>query len=129
MTDPSPFANWPNLDKSQPPRDERAHILPGSPLSKDDPMPNNTALENFLGGSPLNVAIKLIFMSLVVGALLMWLDLHPRDILRGIGNFIDSVYAMGFGAVRALAEYIVAGAAIVVPVWFVLRLMSAGGKR
>jgi hypothetical protein len=92
-------------------------------------MPQNNALESFLGGSPLSVAVKLIFMSLVVGALLMWLNLRPHDLLLALRNFVDSIYNMGFDAVRALAEYVVAGAVIVVPIWFILRLMNSGGNR
>ena len=40
-------------------------------------------------GSPINVAIRLFFISLVVGALLMWLDIQPLDILKGIRAFFD----------------------------------------
>lgn len=128
MSDRSPFSNWPNLDDREREKDP-ARQLPGSTPPKDDAMAQNNALENFLGGSPLSVAVKLIFMSLVVGALLMWLNLRPHDLLVGLRNFIDSIYNMGFDAVRALAEYVVAGAVIVVPVWFILRLMNSGGRK
>jgi len=124
----NPFANWPHLDK---PADARGapEPLPGSADSKDYLMASNNSLENFLGGSPAAVFVRLVFLSLVVGALLMWLDLHPRDILRGVKNFIDNIYSMGFDAVRVIFEYVAAGAVIVVPVWFVLRLMNSGGSR
>lgn len=90
---------------------------------------NNNALENFLGGSPLTVAARLFFVSLVVGALLMWLDIRPMDILRGVQAFIDRIYALGFGAIRELVSYVVAGAVFVVPAWFVLRLLNMSGRR
>lgn len=130
MSDSGPFANWPNLDKhpSAPPATER-RILPGSMEANDDTMASNNSLEGFLGGSPFNVFLKLLFISLVVGALLMWLDLRPIDILHGVQRFFDRIYAMGFDAVRNIAEYVAAGAVIVVPIWFVLRLMNMGGKR
>ncbi len=92
-------------------------------------MASNNSLEGFLGGSPFNVFLKLLFISLVVGALLMWLDLRLIDILHGVQRFFDRIYAMGFDAVRNIAEYVAAGAVIVVPIWFVLRLMNTGGKR
>lgn len=92
-------------------------------------MANNNGLENFLGGSPVNVFVRLFFISLVVGALLMWLELHPMDILRGVRNFFERIYDLGFGAVREVASYVLAGAAIVVPVWFLLRLLNLGGGR
>jgi hypothetical protein len=133
MTDESPFSNWPRLDK-KPPRPEREYlILPGAPGAEHNTehpqMASNNGLENFLGGSPLNVAVRLFFISLVVGALLMWLELRPIDILRGVQAFIDRISALGFGAVKELFSYVLAGAVFVVPAWFVLRLMNVGGRR
>ncbi|MCC3245915.1 DUF6460 domain-containing protein [Methylocystis sp. WRRC1] len=131
MTDQGPFANWPHLDKPKPPRPEREFlVLPGSTETEPEPMAsNNNALENFLGGSPLNVFVRLFFISLVVGALLMWLELRPIDILRGVQAFFDRIYQLGFGAVKEVASYVLAGAVFVVPAWFVLRLLNIGGGK
>jgi hypothetical protein len=128
MTDQGPFANWPKLD---PPKPERPEFLslPGSAETEPTRMASKNAIEDFLGGSPLNVAVRLFFISLVVGALLMWLDLRPIDILRGVQDFIDRIYRLGFGAVRELVSYVLAGAVIVIPAWLVLRLMNMGGRR
>jgi len=38
--------------------------------------------------------VKLLFVSLVVGALLMWLDIRPADILRGVQDFVNRIYAL-----------------------------------
>ncbi len=92
-------------------------------------MASKNALENFLGGSPINVAVRLFFISLVVGALLMWLELRPIDILRGVQAFFDRIYHLGFGAVKELVSYVLAGAVFVIPAWLVLRLMNLGGGR
>lgn len=133
MTDESPFSNWPHLDK-KPPRPEREYlILPGAAEAKRTTEPlhmaSNNGLENFLGGSPLNVVVRLFFISLVVGALLMWLELRPVDILRGVQAFIDRISSLGLGAVKELFSYVLAGAVFVVPAWLVLRLMNMGGRR
>ena len=72
--------------------------------------------------------VKLLFISLVVGALLMWLDIRPGDIFRGVQDFLNRIYALGFGAVRELFNYAIAGAVIVVPAWFILRLLNVGGR-
>jgi hypothetical protein len=129
MSDHGPFANWPYLDqpKSERPGPE-TQLLPGTTEANDD-MASNNSLENFLGGSPLNVFVKLLFISLVVGALLMWLELRPTDILHGVQRFLHRIYGLGFDAVRVVFEYIAAGALIVLPIWFVLRIMSMGGRR
>lgn len=128
MTDQGPFANWPKLDHPKPDRPEFLS-LPGASETEPTGMASKNAIEDFLGGSPLNVAVRLFFISLVVGALLMWLELRPMDILRGVQAFFDRIYQLGFGAVRELVSYVLAGAVFVVPAWFALRLMNMGGRR
>ena len=130
MSDENPFANWPHMNKSgsngrAAPQGDRSPFV--APL-RDDSMASSNALERFLGGSPSSVFVKLLFISLVVGALLMWLDIRPIDIFNGVDAFIRRIYALGFGAVRELANYVLAGAAIVVPAWLILRLLQLGGR-
>jgi len=92
---------------------------PNTGLPRDE-----TALNRFLGGSPGGVFLRLVFVSLIVGAFLMWLDISPADIFRAINDLINRIWGLGFDAIRVVAQYILAGAAIVVPVWLVLRLMN-----
>lgn len=135
MADQGPFANWPHLSK--PRQTERTQIqrdlliLPGSDKSSQETreMASNNTLENFLGGSPLNTFVRLFFISLVVGALLMWLELRPIDIFRGVQAFFDRIYQLGFGAVRELISYVLAGAVFVVPAWLILRLVNMGAGK
>jgi hypothetical protein len=117
MDDENPFASWPHINTPKPRREEPRH---------DEA--HRSALERFLGGSPAAVATKLLFVSLVVGALLAWLDIHPGDILRGIDDFVHRLYALGFGAMRELLDYLLAGAAVVVPIWIILRLLHLGSR-
>ena len=91
--------------------------------------PQETALNRFLGGSPGGVFLRLLFVSLIVGAFLMWLDIRPLDIFRGITDLVNRIWGLGFDAIRVVADYILAGAAIVVPVWLVLRLMNIRNGR
>jgi Family of unknown function (DUF6460) len=86
--------------------------------------PQETALTRFLGGLPGAVFLRLVFVSLIVGAFLMWLDIRPVDIFRGITDLINRIWDLGFDAIRVVADYILAGAVIVIPVWLVLRLMN-----
>jgi hypothetical protein len=88
-----------------------------------------SALTRFLGGSPLAVFTRLVFISLLVGAFLYWLNIRPRDIIDELIFLANHIYAMGFDAVREVGSYIAAGALIVVPVWLVMRLLSAKGAR
>jgi hypothetical protein len=91
--------------------------------------PQETALNRFLGGSPGGVFLRLLFVSLIVGAFLMWLDISPWDVFRGLKQLVDRIWGLGFDAIREIADYILAGAVIVVPVWLVLRLMNMRNAR
>jgi hypothetical protein len=103
---------------------EQGHAPAGLP-----PRPEITALNRFLGGSPGAVFLRLLFVSLIVGALFMWLDIRPEDIFRGILEIVDHIRRLGFDAIREVANYIFAGAVIVVPIWLVLRLMNMRNGR
>ena len=131
MNEQGPFANWPRLEGAvrEISDDDAQRFSKPKDMESQTMASKNNALENFLGGAPMNVLARLFFISLVVGALMMWLELRPIDILNGVQAFFDRIAQLGFGAVRELGSYIMAGAFIVVPVWFVLRLLSVAGMR
>ncbi|MGA9137044.1 MAG: DUF6460 domain-containing protein [Methylovirgula sp.] len=86
-------------------------------------------LVRFLGGTPSIIALKLFFLSLIVGALLMWLDIWPVDLVQEAIRFARRIWSMGFDALREMGDYIVAGAMIVVPIWLIARLLNWRGPR
>ena len=91
---------------------------PRSEIRWSDPRPAQpaaSAFTRFIGGAPGVVALRLLVVSLVVGALLMWLDIRPWEVLRAVERLFLRLWAMGFDAVREIVAYIVAGAVIVVP--------------
>lgn len=90
--------------------------------------PAPSELERFLGGKPSSVAVRLAFLSLIVGFFLVWLDIRPMDVLIGLQNMVQRFWNMGFDAIRDIAEYVAAGAAIVLPVWLAIRLLTMRGK-
>jgi hypothetical protein len=83
----------------------------------------------FFGGSPLTVLIRLGAVSLIVGALMSWLGIDALDLLADVQRAVAHLYGSGFAALRGLGGTVLAGAAVVVPVWFVMRLMSWRGPR
>ena len=131
MNERGPFANWPRLEGAvrEISVDDAQRFSKPIDMESQTMASKNNAIENFLGGAPMNVLARLFFISLVVGALMMWLELRPIDILNGVQAFFDRIAQLGFGAVRELGSYIMAGAIVVVPVWFVLRLISVAGMR
>ena len=85
-------------------------------------------MTRFFGGAPLAVLLKLLFVSLIVGALLVWLNIRPADIIYGFEQFFRRLWGMGFDAIHDVGQYVVAGAIIVVPIWLIMRLMAVRGR-
>ena len=90
-----------------------------------------SSLERFLGGSVPGVLLRLVVVSIAVGAVLAWLNISPWDLVASIRRFFERLLSHGFEAVRDLFAYFLLGAMIVVPVWLVIRLMKStpAGRR
>ena len=84
------------------------------------------AFARFLGGPPLSVLARLLMLSLIVGACLMWLEIHPAEVLGNVERLALRLWNLGFGAVRVVLDYVIAGAIIVIPIWLALRLLNVG---
>src|ERR1700730_16513616 len=95
---------------------------------RDRPMANDV-VSRFLGGPPLAVLARLVLLSVVVGVILSAVGLDPWNILRSIENLIRKVWDMGFDAVRWLWQYFRLGAALVVPIWLLVRLTRGAAGR
>lgn len=114
----------PRAEPNRPPGWENANWSAKQAAPPADARPVS-GFERFIGGSPGMVAVRLLVVSLVVGAILMWLDIRPYEIFSAIERLFYRLSRMGFAAVREIIDYVVVGALIVIPVWFVLRLFSA----
>ena len=86
-------------------------------------MPENE-FSRFLGGSPGAVILRLVVMSLIVGAAMVFFNLTPRDLLGGLRQFIENLWAGGLESLRTLALYIGYGAIVVVPIFVLVRLLK-----
>jgi hypothetical protein len=82
-------------------------------------------LNRFLGGSPGPVLVKLIFLSLLVGAFLAFLDITPFGLIEGLFNWISSVLDLSLETVEEVGLWILYGAIIVVPLWLISRVFSS----
>jgi len=82
----------------------------------------NDVVTRFLGGPPLSVLIRFILLSIVVGVILSAIGLDPLNILHSIERMIEHIWDMGFDAVRWMWSYFLLGAALVVPIWLLVRL-------
>jgi Domain of unknown function (DUF6460) len=86
-------------------------------------------LTRFFGGPPLSVIFRLVLLSILIGVILKVMGLDPFNILRSVQDLIEYVWDMGFDAVRWLWRYFLLGAAIVVPIWLIIRLVRAAQGR
>jgi hypothetical protein len=87
------------------------------------------ALSRFFGGPPLAVIFRLILLSILIGVILEVLGLDPLNIIDSLRRLVLRIWDMGFDALRWLWRYLVLGAAIVVPVWLIIRLTRAAKGR
>ncbi len=90
---------------------------------------HDTIATRFLGGSPLTVLMRLVVVSLLVGALMSWLGIDAADILHDVERGILHLWGSGFVALGNVGRTLVAGALVVVPVWFVVRILRYRGPR
>ena len=97
-------------------------------LPPEGPMVDNY-VTRFFGGPPLSVIFRLVLLSILVGVILEVLGLDPWNILESLRTLILRIWNMGFDAVRWLWRYLLLGAAIVVPVWLIVRLVRAARRR
>jgi len=79
-------------------------------------------LSRFFGGPPLSVIFRLVLLSILVGVILEVLGLNPWNIIESLRTLVLRIWDMGFDAVRWLWRYLLLGAAVVVPVWLIVRL-------
>jgi len=84
-----------------------------------------TSFNRFLGGTPLGVLARLILLSVLVGVILSAIGLDPADILHSLQRLANTIWDMGFDAVRWAWRYFLLGAVVVVPIWFIVRLARA----
>ena len=83
-----------------------------------------SAVVRFLGDTPLRVALKLIVVSFLVGIVMSAFGWSAFDVLDSIRRFFLDIWNMGFAAIGRFIGYFLLGAAIVVPIFIVLRILS-----
>lgn len=81
-------------------------------------------MNRFLGDTPLRVLLKLLVLSLIAGVIMSAFHWTPYDVLYAIRDFFVRLWNMGFEAIHRFASYILLGAAIVVPVFLILRIFN-----
>ena len=84
---------------------------------------SDTPLHRFLGGSPWSVIIRLLVLSLIVGAAMVYFNLTPRDLFETLRRAVESLIGNSVESLRTIFSYIAYGAMVVVPIFIILRLL------
>jgi len=97
-------------------------------MSPETPTTNNY-VARFFGGPPLSVIFRLVLLSILIGVILEVLGLDPWNVIDSLRSLVLRIWDMGFDTVRWLWRYLLLGAALVVPIWLVMRLMGIARGR
>ena len=84
----------------------------------------SSALRRFLGGSPAAVFLRLLFLSVLVGAFMAMLGLTPGRLFWHVYDSARALIELGLATFHDFGGWILAGAVVVVPLWFVSRLFA-----
>ena len=102
---------------------------PITPAERNGRPIGRSGLARFFGGPPLAVIFRLVLLSILIGVILEVMGLDPLHIIDSLRSLFLRIWDMGFDAVRWLWRYLILGAAIVVPIWLVIRLSHAAKGR
>ncbi|GEP04593.1 DUF6460 domain-containing protein [Methylobacterium oxalidis] len=86
--------------------------------------PHASALRRFLGGSPTGVFLRLLFLSILVGAFMAMLGLTPARLFWHAYDTLRALVDLGLDAFHDFGGWILAGAVVVVPLWLISRLFA-----
>lgn len=84
----------------------------------------NERFNRFLGGNPLSVLARLVFLSLIVGIVMAALGLHPFDLVYGLQSLVTDLWDRGAEIIGRLGNYLVLGAVVVIPLWLLSRIFG-----
>lgn len=100
--------------------------LPGQPYGDGYPNPGRprSTLYRFLGGSPLTVLVKLLVLSILVGAGMALIGLTPGRLFWHAYDTARAIIDLGLDAFQDFGSWILAGAVVVIPLWLIARLLA-----
>ncbi|MBC8269151.1 MAG: hypothetical protein H8E36_10420 [Rhodospirillaceae bacterium] len=67
-----------------------------------------------------STVIKLAIGSLLLGLLLRFFAVNPRNLLEGLGDTALAIFDTLAGILAWAVEYILIGAIVIVPIWLVI---------
>ena len=84
-------------------------------------------LQRLLGGPPVRVLVRLAFLSILVGVFLALFELTPWALWRSLEVIVRHLFVFSWDSLVEVGQYFVYGLLVVVPIWFVLRVLRLIG--
>jgi Na+/H+ antiporter NhaC len=78
----------------------------------------------FFGESVSGTIIRLVLLSIVVGVVFSALGINLFNIVERLQQLARNIINLGFDAFHWAFQYFLLGVVVVVPIWFVMRLLS-----
>ncbi len=73
--------------------------------------------------------IKVLLFSFIVGVLLSFFEINPKQLLANFGETVQSIFSVVARVVEWAVKYILLGAVVVVPIWLIFFFINkARGK-
>ena len=82
------------------------------------------AVNHFLGDTVGRTIIKLVVISLIVGMLMSFFGVTPMEVFGEIRDFFVNLWEQGWAALGRFGDWLILGAAVVVPVFIIIRVLS-----
>jgi H+/Cl- antiporter ClcA len=82
--------------------------------------------QQFFGDSVARTLIRLVLLSIVVGIIFSVLGITPFNLIERIEQLVRRILDLGFDAFRSAFTYFLLGAVVVIPIWFIMRLLRGG---
>lgn len=89
----------------------------------------SSGASRYFGGSPLGVILRLLVLCVVVGLILDQLDLDVFRLLDRAMDVVRDLVANSADLLRLILRYFLIGAAVVIPIWIIMRLLKVGSGR
>jgi hypothetical protein len=78
----------------------------------------------FFGDSVGGTILRLVLLSIVVGIVFSALGITPFNIVERLEQLVRRIADLGIDTFRWAFNYFLLGAIVVVPIWFIVRLMK-----
>jgi len=88
--------------------------------------------QQFFGDSVTGTLLRLVLLSIVVGIVFSVLGITPFNLIERLQQLARGILDLGVDVFRSAFGYFLLGAVVVIPVWFIVRLLKlgrAGGHR